>query len=186
MNKNTLKIFQIHQKQTNRKPREKWNEEELKKFEEGIIKYGKNYKELSQYIGTKTIQQIRSHCKLQKTKKLIEEINKINRNEMKIEKDDEEMKQKVKEENIHENEIKERIQKRIRYIDLYEVNNQNELNEFLNEMYMMMKTSVLNDNDCVKMKENGNETKRKEFVRIDCENDKRNKEINEMFDINEF
>jgi len=53
---------------TIRKEREVWTEDEHKKFLEALEKFGKDWKQIEAYIGTKTLIQIRSHAQKHFTK----------------------------------------------------------------------------------------------------------------------
>ncbi|KAL7718601.1 Myb family DNA-binding protein [Entamoeba marina] len=47
--------------QPNRKKREKWTREESERFDEALKNFGRDWKKVSNYIGTKTVFQVRSH-----------------------------------------------------------------------------------------------------------------------------
>ena len=51
----------INHRQPNRKKREKWTSEENRKFDEALRFYGRDWKRVSNHVGTKTVCQVRSH-----------------------------------------------------------------------------------------------------------------------------
>lgn len=60
---NLTHLLQVSQKnQDNSKSAGRWSREEHQKFVEGVTKFGKNWKKVEEYIGTRTGAQIRSHA----------------------------------------------------------------------------------------------------------------------------
>lgn len=60
---NLTQLLQASQKnQDYSKSAGRWSKEEHQKFVEGVTKFGKNWKKVEEYIGTRTGAQIRSHA----------------------------------------------------------------------------------------------------------------------------